>query len=303
MAKGKIVAAALTPHPPHLVYAENPPQNEPKSTGGWEELRNGYAQLRESWKDLDYDAIVVHSPHWKTRCGTHFLGYPEFKSKSVDPVFPHLFRYNYDVRIDVALSEAICEKASNAGMVTKMMRNPDFRVDYGTIIAAHLVRPEWDKELVAISSNRAYFDFSNEVGEAQMLTLGEATRRAIEESGKRVILLASTSLSHRHFTKEPPVPEDMQYEHIYHKGQSLWDQKIISMMTEGRCQDVLEMMPDFIEQATSECKDGSLTWMLGALGIPDYPASLHAYGTVIGTGNAVVSWNPEDANRFARSAK
>ena len=26
-AKGRIVAGALAPHPPHLVYAENPPQN------------------------------------------------------------------------------------------------------------------------------------------------------------------------------------------------------------------------------------------------------------------------------------
>lgn len=304
MAKGKIVAAALTPHPPHLVYAENPPQNEPVSTGGWEGLRQGYQDLRSKWKDLDIDVIVVHSPHWKTRCGTHFLGIPAFSSKSVDPIFPHLFRYNYDLNVDVALSEQICKEASDMGLVTKMMKNPDFRVDYGTIIACHLVRPEWDKPIVAISSNRAYFDFSNEVGEAQMLALGEATRRAIEASGKRAVLLASISLSHRHFTKEPPLPEDMSYEHIYHKGQELWDQKVIHLMKEGRCQELLNIMPDFIEQSTSECKDGSLTWMLGALGIPDYPATLHAYGTVIGTGNAVMSWDPERAEqKFLRSAK
>lgn len=304
MSKGKIVATALTPHPPHLVYAENPPQNEPESTGGWEGLRKGYRDLREKWKDLDFDVIVVHSPHWKTRCGTHFLGIPAFSSKSVDPIFPHLFRYNYDLKVDVELSEQICQEASGKGLVTKMMRNPDFRVDYGTIIACHLVRPEWDKPIVAISSNRAYFDFSNEVGEAQMLALGEATRKAIEASGKRAVLLASTSLSHRHFTKEPPIPEDMSYEHIYHKGQKFWDQKVINLMKEGRCQELLNIMPDFIEQAISECKDGSLTWMLGALGIPDYPATLHAYGTVIGTGNAVVSWDPEAAEqKLVRSAK
>lgn len=304
MKKGKIVAAALTPHPPHLVYAENPPQNEPNSTGGWEGLRNGYRKLRESWKELEFDVIIVHSPHWKTSCGTHFLGVSEFSSKSVDPIFPHLFRYNYDLKVDVALSEQICQEASDAGLVTKMMRNPDFRVDYGTIIACHLARSEWDKPIVAISSNRAYFDFSNEVGEAQMLALGEATRRAVEASGKRALLLASVSLSHRHFTKEPPLPEDMSYEHIYHKGQALWDQKVIKLMQEGRSQELLELMPDFIEQATSECKDGSLTWLLGALGCPEYPATLHAYGTVIGTGNAVMSWDPLAAeDNLVRSVK
>ena len=304
MSKGKIVAAALTPHPPHLVYAENPPQNEPESTGGWEGLREGYRELRAFWSELDVDVIIVHSPHWKTSCGTHFLGVPEFSSKSVDPVFPHLFRYNYDLRVDVDLSEEIAQEAKRLGLVTKMMRNPDFRVDYGAIIACHLVRPEWDKPIVVISSNRAYFDFSNEVGEAQMLALGEATRRAIEASGKNAILLASTSLSHRHFTKEPPVPEDMSYEHIYHRGQELWDEKVLRLMTEGRCAELLTLMPDFIEQAISECKDGSLTWLMGALGVPDYPATLHAYGTVIGTGNAIVSWDPNVAEQQpARSAK
>ena len=29
MAKGEIVAGFIAPHPPHLVYGENPPQNEP----------------------------------------------------------------------------------------------------------------------------------------------------------------------------------------------------------------------------------------------------------------------------------
>ena len=28
MSKGEIVLGCLAPHPPHLVYAENPPQNE-----------------------------------------------------------------------------------------------------------------------------------------------------------------------------------------------------------------------------------------------------------------------------------
>ena len=33
MAKGEIVLGCLAPHPPHLVYAENPPQNEAFSEG------------------------------------------------------------------------------------------------------------------------------------------------------------------------------------------------------------------------------------------------------------------------------
>ena len=43
---GRIVGGAIAPHPPHLVYAENPPQNEPRAECGWETLRWGYERLR-----------------------------------------------------------------------------------------------------------------------------------------------------------------------------------------------------------------------------------------------------------------
>ena len=50
MSKGEIVLGCLAPHPPHLVYAENPPQNEAFSEGGWETLRWGYAKLARKLK-------------------------------------------------------------------------------------------------------------------------------------------------------------------------------------------------------------------------------------------------------------
>ncbi len=40
---------------------------------------------------------------------------------------------------------------------------------------------------------------------------------------------------------------------------------------------------------------GCLTWLMSALGFPDYKATVHAYGTVIGTGNAIVGWDPRKA--------
>lgn len=292
---GKIVAGVLAPHPPHLVYAENPPQNEPRSEGGWEELRWGYERLRRNLAKRQYDVLIVHSPHWKTAVGHHFLGVPRFRSLSVDPIFPNLFRYHFDLQVDVALAEAICAEAAGAGLVTKMMRNPDFRVDYGTITSCHLVNPAWDKPIVGISSNSDFYYFSNDLGQAQMLALGRATRRAVERSGKRAVLLASNSLSHRHFTEEPEVPEDMSHEHVYHHGQYLWDMRMIQLMKEGKTRQLLVEMPDFIEQTVSEAKEGSLSWLLGALDFPEFGAEVHAYGTVIGTGNAVVEWDMERA--------
>lgn len=294
--KGSIIAGVLAPHPPHLVYAENPPQNEPRSEGGWDVLRWGYERLRERIKAKKPDVFIVHSPHWMTVVGHHVLGLPHFKGLSVDPIFPHLFRFQYDVKVDVDLSLLIAEEGKKAGMTMKVMKNPDFRLDYGAITSNYLTNPAMDIPIVSISSNNSPYYFSNEVGQEEMKKLGEATHRAVERSGKRAVLLASNSLSHRHFTTEPEIPEDMSAEHIYHHGQYLWDMEILKMMRQGRSQELIDCLPEFMDQASAEVKAGALTWMLSALGMPSYPAEVHAYGSVIGTGNAVVEWDHE---RFA----
>jgi 2-aminophenol/2-amino-5-chlorophenol 1,6-dioxygenase subunit beta len=237
------------------------------------------------------DVLLVHSPHWMTVVGHHFLAVDRFRGLSVDPIFPHLFRYKYDLQVDVDLSLAIEKEAREAGLTTRLMKNPDFRIDYGTICSLHLMNPAWDIPVVSLSSNNSPYYFSNEVGQEEMMRLGQATKKAIEKSGKRAVLLASNSMSHRHFTKEPEIPEDMSFEHVYHHGQYLWDMQILKLMRQGKGKELLAVLPEFIDMASAEVKAGALAWMLSALDVPDYPAIVHGYGTVIGTGNAVVEWN------------
>lgn len=294
MTTGKIVAGCMAPHPPHLVYAENPPQNEPRAECGWEELRWGYERMRRRLSTVPYDVMVILSPHWQTYVGTHFLGLPHFESLSVDPVFPNLFRFKYSMNVDVPLAEAVCREAQAAGLVTAMMKNPDFRVDYGTIVSCQLTRPAWDIPIVSISSCRATSWYSVEVMQEQAVALGRATRRAIEASGRRALLLASNSLSHRHFTTEGDVPEDMSREHVMSHHQYLWDMRMLDHMRNGRTREILDEMPEFVNQSVSEADAGSLTWMLEAMGVPAVAGEVHAYGNVIGTGNAVVSWVLEE---------
>lgn len=291
--KGKIVAGVLAPHPPHLVYAENPEQNEPRAECGWEVLRWGYERLRKSLEKIDYDVMICHSPHWRTQQGTHILAVENLKSLSVDPIFPNLFRFHYDLQVDVDLAKGIYKQGKALGQNLTLMENPDFRVDYGTIVSCHMTNPKWNKPIVGLSSNGGASYYNMEVMNSLMHKLGEATRKAVEESGKRVVLVSSNSLSHRHFVTEADLPEDMSREHIHHHGQYLWDMRMIDLMKTGQTRAIIDVLPDFTEQTVAETDGGSLTWMLSAMDFPDYPAEVHAYGTVIGTGNAVVEWNEE----------
>jgi len=293
MSKGRIVAGGLAPHPPHLLYAENPPQNEPNAECGWEVLRWGYERCRKSILELEPDVLIVHSPHWKTTQGHHLLAVDHFEGLSVDPIFPNLFRYSYELDVDVELAEAIHEEGVNEGLEMQMMRNPDFRVDYGTIVACHLSRPAWDLPIVSISSNRSASYYGVEVMQEMAAALGRATKKAIAGSGKRAALLSSCSLSHRHFTDEASIPEDMSREHITSHALYLWDMQLIEMIKKGQTRQMVDVMPEFITQAISEMDAGSFSWLMSAMDYPTEPGEVYAYGTVIGTGNAVAGWFPE----------
>jgi 2-aminophenol/2-amino-5-chlorophenol 1,6-dioxygenase beta subunit len=289
---GAIISGWLAPHPPHLVYAENPEANEPKSEGGWEVLRWAYQKCRQKIRTLKPDAIIVHTPHWQTLVGHHLLGVEHLKGYSVDPIFPHLFRYHYDLRIDLELSRTICDATKSRGLQSKLMTQPGFRVDYGTIVTLHLMNPLWDIPVVVISAHNSPYFFDQRRFDQEMIELGIATRQAVLKSGKRVILAASNSLSHRHFDQEPDPskPEDMSREHIYSHHQYRWDMEILQLMAEGKTDQLLEKLPTFINETHAEVKAGSLLWMLSAMGFPSTPAQIHGYGSVIGTGNAVVEW-------------
>ena len=290
---GSVIAGFLAPHPPHLVYGENPPQNEPKSKGGWEPLRWAYENCRAKIKELKPDVILVHSPHWQTSVGHHVLAVPKLQGLSVDPIFPHLFRYQFEMSVDTELADRIVTSCKEEGLHSVKMLNPEFRVDYGTIVSLHMLNPDWDIPVVGISANNSPYFYDDDFGQGEMLKLGRATQNAIEASGKRAVLAASVTLSHLHFAQEPnpELPEDMSKEHVHSQAQYEWDVRVIELLKQGKLKEYMACQNDFIKDAFAEVKAGSLTWMLSAMGMPTTPAKLHGYGTVIGTGNAVMEWD------------
>jgi 2-aminophenol/2-amino-5-chlorophenol 1,6-dioxygenase beta subunit len=287
---GKIVAGFLAPHPPHLVYGENPPQNRVKSQGGWEPLRWAYEKCRETIQEVKPDVILVHSPHWTTVVGHHFACVPELKGRSVDPIFPHLFQYDFKMQVDTELAELCHEEAKKEGLNAKLMKNPKFRVDYGTIVSLHMLNPKWDIPVLPVSANNSPYFYSDEIGQDQMVRLGQATKRAIERRGVRAVLAASNTLSHLHFSEEPELPEDMSKEHIMSHAQYRWDMRVIEMLRNGQIDELKAVLPIYMKETFAEIKSGALMWMLSALDFPKTKATLHGYGTVIGTGNAVMEW-------------
>ena len=69
-------------------------------------------------------------------------------------------------------------------------------------------------------------------------------------------------------------------------------------MRSGRSDELRRFIPEHIEATAAETKAGSLTWMLSAIGWPQMAGTVHAYGSVIGTGNGLIEWAPQDGGVF-----
>jgi 2-aminophenol/2-amino-5-chlorophenol 1,6-dioxygenase beta subunit len=211
----------------------------------------------------------------------------------VDPIFPHLFRYHFKMDVDCDLARAVVDEGRKSGLTMRAMENPEFRVDYGTIVTLHMMNPDWDIPVLGISANNSPYFYDDDVAQDEFIKLGEATRRAIEKTGRRAVLAASNTLSHLHFAMEPnsELPEDMSKEHVFSQAQYEWDMKIIDLLKRGDLDGYFKALPAFMREAFAEVKAGSMTWMLAAMGMPRIPAKFHGYGSVIGTGNAVMEWD------------
>jgi 2-aminophenol/2-amino-5-chlorophenol 1,6-dioxygenase beta subunit len=223
--------------------------------------------------------------------GHHVNCVPHPQGFSVEPIFPHLLRYKYDFRTDVELAEAIADQAADDGLVTRKLKVDGVRVDYATITALHLLNPEWDIPIVSLSANNNPYYYSTS-SLHQMEVLGKATKTAIEATGRRAVIAGSNSLSHLHWTREPEPPEDMAAEHPYNNHQYSWDMQLCELIRAGRTKELSSFIPKHIDATEAEIKAGSLTWLLAALGWPEGLGEVLAYGTVIGTGNAVCAWEP-----------
>jgi 2-aminophenol/2-amino-5-chlorophenol 1,6-dioxygenase beta subunit len=171
------------------------------------------------------------------------------------------------------------------------MRDPGVRVDYATIGALHLANPAWDIPVVSLSANNNPYFYSDAALD-EMETLGAATARAIERTGRRAVLLASNSLSHLHWDREPDLPEDMGVERPFNHHQYAADMELLKVVREGPTERLRAAVPAHIAASQAETKAGSLTWLLAAMGWPAVAGDVLAYGTVIATGNAVVEWVP-----------
>ncbi len=185
----------------------------------------------------------------------------------------------FDLQVDAALGSRAAEIASSLGLATKIVNYEGFPLDTGTLVALRFLNPD-NAMPVSIVSCNIY------AGREDSLTLGRAMRQAIEESGKRTVVVACTGLSARFFTEEiDPVTDRMS-----RAEDDTWNRRILDLVSQGKNVEVLSLSREYAQAAVADMGFKAFAWLMGVLCTPTTKGNVLAYGPIWGTGAAVVEY-------------
>jgi 2-aminophenol/2-amino-5-chlorophenol 1,6-dioxygenase alpha subunit len=271
MSKGTIQRAYLVPGLPHLVSHQ--------AVESWEALRRALQQTGEQIKALQPDVLVLYSTQWISVLGHSFQTNPNPKGLHVDENWYEMGDFPFNLRVDAALSTRAAEVASSLGLATKTVNYEGFPLDTGALVALRFLDPTSAVPVSIVSCN-IY------AGQEDSLTLGRAMRQAIEESGKRAIVVACTALSAHFFTEEI----DPHTDHISRAGDEVWNRRVLGLIAQGKNVEVLTISADYAQAAGADMGFKAFAWLMGVSDTPATQGNVLAYGPIWGTGAAVVEY-------------
>jgi aromatic ring-opening dioxygenase catalytic subunit (LigB family) len=124
---------------------------------------------------------------------------------------------------------------------------------------------------------------------------GAAIGRAIQESDRRVFILAAGGLSHQFWSYDEMAQHaSPDPSHIFNETNRAYDEMIIDFLKQGNHAAVSEIVPEFRSKCSPEGLFAHYSMMLGALGGKQCRVAAIQYGkyeSAIGTGQ-VMLWLP-----------
>jgi 2-aminophenol/2-amino-5-chlorophenol 1,6-dioxygenase subunit alpha len=271
MPQGSIIGAYLVPGLPHLT--------SDKSVESWEALRQGFRQAGDHVKALQPDVLVIYSTQWISVLGHSFQTNPHPTGLHVDDNWYEMGDFPFDLRVDATLDTRAAEIAAASGLATKTVNYQGFPIDTGTLVALRFLNPDNAIPVAVVSCNMY-------AGQGDSLTLGKAMRQAIEESGKRAVVVACSGLSARFFMEEI----DLQTDRVSRPEDDAWNRRILGLMEQGKNAEVLTLSDEYAHAAVADMGFKAFAWFMGVLDTPTTRGKVLAYGPVWGSGAAVVEY-------------
>lgn len=263
-----ILAAYMVPHPPMII-----PQIGKGSEQQIQETIRAYQEVAEEIGRLKPETIIITSPH-SVLYADYFHISPGRTAEGDFGAFgaPWVsFRETYDTE----LREAICSLAEEDGFPAGTLGEREKRLDHGTMVPLWFIEQKTrDFRLVRIGLSGLSL--------AEHYSFGMLIRRAVEQTGRKTVLVASGDLSHKLQEYGPYgfAPEGPAY-----------DRRIMDAAGRGAFGELLDFDETFCDKA-AECGHRSFVIMAGALDGLEVDARQLSHQDVTGVGYGICTFHP-----------
>ncbi|UPJ60638.1 3,4-dihydroxyphenylacetate 2,3-dioxygenase [Bradyrhizobium sp. 192] len=282
---GQLVLAAKVTHVPSLMLSEQP--GNP--------LRNAREPAVKSLRELGRRAkqrgvtcFVVFDTHWLSNFGYHINANARHRGSFTSHEAPQMIQdLRYDLPGDTPLAAAIAARAGDAGLNVIAHQVASLGLEYGTIVPMQYMNPDGFAKVVSVASP-LFTSFE------ESRILGEAVRRAIDDSDERVAILASGSLSHRLWPNKKLGPE--AWTSVASEFNRQVDLRVLELWQSRRYREFLDMLPDYATKCNGEGGMADTIMLFAALGWYDYSGAaeqLCEYFPSSGSGQVNVEFHVE----------
>ena len=274
MAEGQIVKGYIVPGLPHVML--------PRDSSGRRELRDACRVAGANALEARPDVLVVFSTQWISVLGHLVQARANPAGLHVDENWYDLGDLPYSFHTDLELARKTIETGTAAGLQVRPVDYEGFPVDTGTIVALNFFNPKNDVPVVCISCNI----YS---GREEETKLGKAASDAVRALGRRAVLVASTGLSGHYFTRAINDDDDR----IVNADDDAENRKLLGMIGAGRCAEAMDFVPEYAARTGADMQFKSYYWLMGAMGVERTKASVLGYGSIWGSGAAIVEFTPD----------
>lgn len=272
-----LLGAFIVPHPPMIVpeVGQGREKDIPRTRAAYEEVARRIAALQPETILIPTPHSILYADYLHISPGRHAVGsLRDFGAAQVS------FCPDYDEELAHQLAAIAEAKGIPAGLLGERQAE----LDHGVMVPLYFINQQYrDYRLLRIGLSG--------LTPLSHYRFGKCIAQAAEQSGRRVVLVASGDLSHK---LKPDGP------YGYAEQGPQFDQQVTEAMAEGDFLRFLTFREEFCE-AAAECGLRSFIIMAGALDGRAVRSELLSYEGITGVGYAIAAFAPgaaDEARRF-----
>ena len=272
-----IVAAYMVPHPPMIIpqVGRGSEEQVRKTIDAYEAVAAEIAAIRPETIIITSPHAVLYGDYFHISPGEQATGdFGRFRAPEV----------RFVQKYDTELVNTICALAKEKDFPAGTLGERDSHLDHGTMVPLYFAEQRYtDFRLVRIGLSG--------LSHAEHYEFGRIIRQAVEQTGRKAVLIASGDLSHKlqeygpyGFAKEGPE----------------YDRRIMDAAGRAAFGEMMTFDESFCDKA-AECGHRSFLIMAGALDGMDVEAKVYSHEDVTGVGYGICSFRPtvpNDERRF-----